>query len=447
MHPYTPDNIVALATPPGIGALAVVRISGNNLSGLYKDFTGCKPKNRYALYSKIYHPNNNLILDEAVIIFYKSPNSFTGEDVIEISCHGGSVVRNAVINAATESGARLAEPGEFSMRSFLNGKMDLIQAEAISSLISSKSQLSQEICLENLSGKLSSVLRSIKYDTLNLLSIIENELNFSIDEIVSTKTTKIIDRIIEIKTRVDDLFSSSLCGKNIFSGLRVVLYGKPNSGKSTLFNALIGHDRAIMSSVPGTTRDSVESWFELCGVPICLIDTAGIWDSKNELDALSIQKTISELERADICLVIDENDPGELIDLHFKERFKKYYIMVQSKSDLLSPNYVNSSKFLLISSIKNQGISSLLTQLSTHVVDNCTYNSEDGVLFTDRQRALLDASTIYLSDALDQVRSNIGMDIVASTIRGFSLAIMEIIGEIPDKEVIENIFKNFCVGK
>lgn len=332
MHPYNQDNIVAVATPPGKGALAIVRLSGKNLTRLYKVFTHKAPKNRYALYSKIYHPESDTVLDEAVVIYFKSPNSFTGEDMIEISCHGGTSVKGSVVRAAIECGVRVAEPGEFSLRSFLNGKMDLIQAEAISALISSKSQLSSKISLEHLNGKVSGFLKILKSKVLDLLSIIENELNFSDEEIVPTKTSQIICNVLKIKTTVDHLLQTSVVGKNIFSGLRVVIYGKPNSGKSTLFNAILGHNRAITSSTPGTTRDSVESWFEIEGVPVCLVDTAGIWDAENNLDCLGVNKTLEELRRADICLLVDENDPVKLIDDTFKQTYQQHYIMVQSKS-------------------------------------------------------------------------------------------------------------------
>ena len=447
MQPYNQDNIVALATPPGKGALAVIRFSGKNLFSLYKSFTHKTPKNRYALYSKVYHPYSGFLLDEALVTYFKSPNSFTGEDMIEISCHGGINVRGSIVKAAVESGARLAEPGEFSLRSFLNGKMDLLQAEAISSLINSKSSLSLEISLEHLSGKISGVIKSLKKDAINLLSIIENELNFSEEEIVPIKTSKIISDICNIKDSVDSLLKSSIIGKNIFSGIRVIIYGKPNSGKSTLFNAILGHDRAITSSIPGTTRDSLESWFELEGVPVCLVDTAGIWNAKNELDSLSIKQTLYELKRADICILLDEIDPCLLLDDVFNQTYKQHCIMVRSKSDLLSSSSNNSADYLLVSSIKNLGVDELLTMLSTRIVESCSYESDVGVLITGRQRGLLKDSVECLQLAHDQLKSSVGMDIVASTMRGFSLILMEIVGEIPDKDIIENIFKNFCIGK
>ncbi len=448
MHPYIQDNIVAIATPPGKGALAIVRLSGRSLVEVYRDFSHKSPKNRYALYSKIYHPRKkNVLLDEAIITYYKSPNSFTGEDMIEISCHGGGVVKGAIVSAAIEGGARIAGPGEFSLRSFLNGKMDLMQAEAVSALISSRGRLSSEISLEHLSGKASHTLRALKLGVLDLLSIIENELNFDEDEIIFTKKSKILLEIKTIKSKILDLLHSSLIGKNIFDGIRVVLCGKPNSGKSTLFNAILGHNRTITASTPGTTRDSVEAWFELEGVPVCLVDTAGIWLAENELDRLGVEKTFFEVDSADICLIIDENDPNKFFKNSFKKTYKHHNFFIRSKSDLISFSSNTSEKHLLISSIKNTGIDMLLTLLSTYIINNYTYNDSVGVLITERQRTLLERSSEHLNAAAEQLETGVSIDIVASTLRGFVLSIKEIVGEFQNKEIVENIFNNFCVGK
>jgi tRNA modification GTPase len=366
--------------------------------------------------------------------------------MIEISCHGGSAVKASIVNAAIEGGARIANPGEFSLRSFLNGKMDLVQAEAVAALISSRSRLSSEISLEHLSGKASRTLKSLKLRVLDLLSLVENELNFSEDEIILTKKTKILLEIKTIKTKIFDLLRSSVIGKNIFDGIRVVICGRPNSGKSTLFNAILGHNRTITASTPGTTRESVEAWFELGGVPVCLVDTAGVWATENELDRLGVEKTFFEIDRADICLIIDENNPNKFFKDIFRRTYQHHNIFIRSKSDLVS-SLTASGDYLLISSIKNTGIDSLLTLLSTRVVNSCSYDAGVGVLITERQRSLLEQSSAHLGAAIEQLESDVSMDIVASTLRGFVLSIKEIVGEFQNKEIIENIFNNFCVGK
>ena len=448
MLPYNQESIIAIATPPGVGALAVVRISGVDLKRIFKSFTHRSPKNRLATFTKLYHPNKNTILDEVVVTYFESPHSFTGEDVIEISCHGGQAIKNSIIHAALDSGMRLALPGEFTFRSFLNGKMDLIQAEAVSALISSKSSLSSEISLNHLDGKFSKTLLDIKEKIIDVLSIIENELNFSENEIDFTSYSEIKSKIAFVQSEIQLLLDSSMYGKNIFAGIRIVLYGKPNSGKSSLFNAILGYNRAIISSVPGTTRDTVESWFELEGIPVCLIDTAGIWEPKNHLDSLGVKKTLDELKRADICLLVDENDPTSLLGSKYNKKNKQHFIMVKTKLDLDEKPQTKINGIIGTSSINNIGIKKLLTSISTYINNNVSQNdTSTSVLITQRQRRLLKYSNIYLQDAILQLDSGLETDIIASTLQGFVVSIKDVVGEIPNKEVVQNIFSSFCVGK
>lgn len=448
MLPYNQEDIVAIATPPGVGALAVVRISGGNLKPLYKNFTHKTPKNRFASFSRLYHPKKNIVLDEAVVTYFESPNSFTGEDVIEISCHGGEAVKNSVVHAALDCGVRLAEPGEFTFRSFLNGKIDLIQAEAVSALISSKTPLSSEISLDHLGGRVSNLLVDIKTKIINVLSIIENELNFSEDEIDLTSYSELKSQIKAVQSQIKQLLDSSVFGKNIFSGIRIIIYGKPNSGKSSLFNAILGHNRAITSSVPGTTRDTIEAWFELAGVPVCLVDTAGIWEPEEHLDGLGVEKTLSELEHADICLLVDEKDPESLLGAKFNKKFKHHYIMVKTKLDLKLSQHSEQKDIISTSSTNNIGIKKLLTCLSTYIYENInTDNRSSMVLITQRQRKLLADAGLCLDEAIIQLDAGVETDVIASTLRGFVLSIKEVVGEIPNKDVLQNIFSTFCVGK
>ena len=448
MLPYDQENIVAIATPPGIGALAVVRLSGKDLKPLYKEFTHKKPKNRFALFTRLYHPKNNHILDEVVVTYFKAPGSYTGEDIIEISCHGGTAVKNSILQAAIDGGARLAQPGEFSYRSFLNGKMDLLQAEAVSAIISSKTSRSAELSLYHLEGKVSSLLGEIKSKIIDVLSIIENELNFSEDEISLTSYTTIRSMLEDVQTQINRIVDSSLIGKKIFSGIRIIILGRPNTGKSSLFNALLGHDRAITSPVAGTTRDTVESWFELEGVPVCLVDTAGVWESKKPLDNLGVEKTISELDRADLCLLVDDENPRALINTKFMKRYQHHYILIKSKSDLVSFPSIVKDDIIFTSSKENTGINKLLTSISTYILNNINLaDHTHGFMITQRQRGLLEESALCLNEAIDQLTEGIETDIVASTLNGFVVAIKDVVGEIPNKAIIQNIFSNFCVGK
>jgi len=447
MLPYDQENIVAIATPPGIGALAVVRLSGRNLRPLYKRFTHQQPKNRFALYTKLYHPINNLILDVVVATFFKAPASYTGEDIIEISCHGGTAVKNSILQAAIDGGSRLAKPGEFSYRSFLNGKMDLLQAEAVSALISSKTLQSAELSLGHLEGKVSTLLVEIKSKVIDVLSIIENELNFSEDEISITSYSSIRSIIEDVQSQITKIINSSVIGKKIFSGIRIIILGRPNTGKSSLFNAILGENRAITSPVAGTTRDTIESWFELEGVPVCLVDTAGIWESEGLLDTLGVEKTKSEMKRADLCIFIDDINPNNLFNDQFVSRDQQHYILVKSKSDL-SSSTTTEANVIHTSSKEHVGINKLLTSISSYILNNINLSDKESVfMISQRQRGLLEDSLLCLDEAIVQLDSEIETDIIASTLNGFVVAIKEIIGEIPNKDIVQNIFNNFCIGK
>jgi len=448
MYSYAPENIVALATPPGLGALAIIRLSGFDLSSTYRSFSHKNPIDRRAVFSNIYHPKSNKLLDEAVITYFKAPNSFTGEDVVEISCHGGLMVPHSIIIAAIDNGARKANPGEFSFRAFLNGKLDLLQAEGISSLISSKSQLSTDVSLYHLRGRVSDSLSEIKSDALNILSIIENELNFSEDEINLTSYSELLKKMIKIQSKVNSITKATAFGKQLLSGFRIVILGRPNSGKSSLYNAILGFDKAIVSNLPGTTRDTVESYFELKGVPICLIDTAGVWESDDFLNTLGIQKTMEALEQADLCLLVDDDDPSSLLNANISSKLNEHYILIKSKCDNLDLAVSGHDNIISISSKNGIGIDSLLTYLSTYISNRVdTSIVLDRILVTQRQRKLLQSSLYSINDIIEQLRSNVQADIIASSLRGFVISIKDVIGEIPNRDVLNHIFSNFCVGK
>ena len=352
------------------------------------------------------------------------------------------------MQAAIDGGARLAQPGEFSYRSFLNGKMDLLQAEAVSAIISSKTSRSAELSLYHLEGKVSKMLGEIKSKIIDVLSIIENELNFSEDEISLTSYSTIRSMLEDVQTQINRIVDSSLIGKKIFSGIRIIILGRPNTGKSSLFNSLLGHDRAITSPVAGTTRDTVESWFELEGVPVCLVDTAGVWESKKPLDNLGVEKTISELDRADLCLLVDDENPRALINTEFMKRYQHHYILVKSKSDLVPSPSIVKDDIIFTSSKENTGINKLLTSISTYILNNINLaDHTHGFMITQRQRGLLEESALCLNEAIAQLAEGIETDIVASTLNGFVVAIKDVVGEIPNKAIIQNIFSNFCVGK
>lgn len=442
---YNNDTIAALATPHGIGALAIIRISGEDLAQLFRRLTKDKPvKNRFATLSSIYCPKTQVTLDRGVVVYYKGPKSFTGEDLIEINCHGGEYISKSILNSLYIYNIRPANPGEFSFRAFMNGKIDLIQAEGISELISSKSSRAIKNNLNTVNGYVSNYVDKLRNDIINLLSIIEHELDFTEEEINPTRYENIIERLNQINNSILKIVNTSTIGKMLTSGIRVVLFGPPNVGKSSLFNAILGFERAIVTEISGTTRDVVESWFELRGFPVCLIDTAGYWDTDNYLESLGIERTKQQIEMADIVLFIDSDNPVEKFSNLNLDLDKKKIIFVQSKSDLLQPSSCN----IKISAKTNDGLDSLLEVLSTKLYSLCgTHSTNDPIIVSKRQRNLLLEAQQVSKKALALSNNKIETDVLASLLHGLNDLLAEIIGNVSSTDVVNNIFSEFCVGK
>tara|TARA_A100001011_G_scaffold382532_1_gene452439 strand:+ start:35633 stop:36946 length:1314 start_codon:yes stop_codon:yes gene_type:complete len=437
MTAYIKDSIVSLATPRGVGAISVVRVSGDSLCSLFFKLTGIKkPKYRHCYYSKILSKKNTLI-DRAVAVFFNSPNSFTGEDVIEISCHGGEVIYKQIINTLIFYGCREAEKGEFSKRAFLNRKMSLVEAEATNSIIKATSPFGVKKGLLGLEGKVKDSLANLKENLLSLLTVLEHELDFSEDEITHLKKTDIKNRLIDIEKRVSLLFSTSVIDKKLNSGFRVSIVGPPNAGKSSLFNSILGFNKSIVYPEKGTTRDSVEAFLEIDSLPVLLVDTAGFWKGKDSLDRLGISKTLDEIHQSDLLVVLDEKNPKKFIKS--LGALNRPCIEVISKADLKK----RSQKFS-VSSLKNKNIDKLLTKISTCI--KSTFLGESRFITTERQSILLKRFLASLAPIIKDFES-LDVVVIASSIRFALEPLDEILGEAFNDAVLNNIFKNFCVGK
>ena len=448
IKPLVQDNIVALATPPGIGAIAVIRISGQNLKPLYKKITQSKsaPIPRYANYTKIYDSNNNPI-DNCLITYFPNPHSFTGEDVIEISSHGGGFIPKAILGMLYGEKVRQAGPGEFSYRAFLNGKIDLVQAESISGIISAKTTKNAKVQLGNLDGMLSDLIVKLKNESIYLLTVLEHELDFTEDEINFTKKDDINSAITSLKSNIENILESSSFGDKINTGVRVVLCGKPNAGKSSLFNRLSGSNRAIVTNIAGTTRDTIEAWIEISGIPVCIIDTAGIIDSKNKVESIGVEKSNNEIANSDIIMVLDEENPVGFYEQNNLGKLKKDSILIHTKSDL-KPSSVYSQKIVEISVKHDTGINNLYTKLSTLLKKNISYNYiADPVVMSCRQKQLLIAANQLLIEAINSLKTSFDAVILSSLLRGFTEVLEEILGKITNEDIFDNLFSSFCVGK
>ena len=439
---YIKDNIVALATPRGIGALALIRVSGQNLSSLFEKLTSIKkPTPRYAYYSKIKSKTGG-VLDNVIITFFKGPKSFTGEDILEISCHGGQAISELLINEIISLGCRLALPGEFSKRAYLNRKIDLTQAESIGFLTGASAPIEAQSGIMAFEGETKKSINNIKELLNGLLLIIEHELDFTEDEINYTRQSEIRKNLQETITLLQGLVSGGRSINKISKGFRVCIVGKPNAGKSTLFNKILGYDKVVVSSEKGTTRDSVEAQIELNNNLFTLIDTAGYWKGKDRLDRLGIKKTKEEVEKSDIVVVLDEKNPKDFAK-NIKNINKKICIYVTSKSDLNKIKQKNASE-IKISSIKGRGIDRLLTSLSTVVKNN--FIAENSYITSNRQIVLLEGALLIIKKAHDNLEF-VDMAQLSSLLREALDRLEDIIGRVNNEDVLNKIFGEFCVGK
>ena len=439
------DNIVSLATIPGKAALNVIRLSGNDdLFFLYKKLTHKKKKPRpnFNHLCNIY--NQTKVLDQAMCVFYRSPKSFTSENMLEISTHGGKIIVNQIISLILDLGARQASPGEFTYRAFINKKVDLVQAEAINNAVLATNQINSFYHIDAIKGGLSKELKKTQTIIKNTLTIIEHELDFNEDEINFIKKETIEKKLAQIYKNICSVLNSSFF-EETSSHIRVAIVGFPNSGKSSLFNLIIGDDRAIVSKIKGTTRDTIEGNIIYKNTDFTLVDTAGIRKTKNKIELLGINKTIQEIQKASIVVCIDEKDPLKIkkrMQAHIKD---KPCLLILNKIDL-NPSH-SSSKNIKVSCKTKEGIKRLLTQLSTTIEKNINeYFQKYSLFINKRQHSLL----LSLKQQTKRTQKNYGEGdaaVLASDLRGLLDLFNGLFKPTNNEEIINTIFKDFCVGK
>ncbi len=446
LNPNSDAPIAALATPPGVGALAIIRVSGPDLTAVINLFTKkLSLKDRVVKIASLYNPQTGALLDKCLITYFNSPNSFTGEDVLEISCHGGDYVPQSILEALFANGVRQAEAGEFSFRAFLNNKLDLIQAESTAALIASKSKNTAEASLTNLTGFFTNRIVSIREKLLRLLVTLEKELDFTENEITFLSKKHIIKDLNFVSLGLSELLNTAAFGKILTSGARVVLLGKPNAGKSSLFNHLLGKNRSIVSDIPGTTRDTIESWLEVGGYPVCLVDTAGCWESQDYLESLGIQKTLEQLAHADIVLFVDDKNPVVSFSSLSIKTQNKNVVFIKSKSEKPTKKIKN----IIYTSVKTgEGIKNLVDEIEIRLcVLSKTTNKNTPVIMSTRQKTFIEDAAKNIQRVLLLIKNNDNTDIAVSLLRGCLVSLESIIGVVTNEEIIENIFNKFCIGK
>ena len=443
---YIEDTIVALATPPGRGGVAIVRLSGNRALELAQKICAAKlaKQPRHSFLTRIISPEDKEAIDQALVTYFQQPASFTGEDMVEFSTHGGVITPSRVIRLLLKLGARQALPGEFTQRAFINGKLDLAEAEALNEIISSLSRRSQQVAFQNLEGHLSREIASIRTNLLSLLVILEHELDFNEAEIDYLTRNEISGQLKEILERLHRLQETAPYGRMIREGVRVVITGEPNAGKSSIFNALAGQERALVTQIPGTTRDSLEAWLDISGFPVCLVDTAGLRSSEDTLEQLSIAKSRQQLESADLVLLLDPIDPvskGRELEIDTQ----KTVIYVKSKVDQLATGDELNGQ-VTTSVIRDDGLDGLTTALQAALQDLIPDQSSI-VVTSARQAEGLEKAVAQLEGVLELVKSGQGMDIISAEVRYAAEELAAIIGETSNEDVFEAIFRDFCVGK
>jgi tRNA modification GTPase len=440
------DTIVALATPQGIGAIGVIRLSGKDAIGIISQLFPSKNLLQQATHTLHVGllKENGAAIDEVVVSIFKTPKSYTGEDVVEISCHGSAYVQQQVLQACIHKGARLAKAGEFTQRAFLNGKLDLTQAESVADLIASNSNAQQHAALHNLKGGFKNDLVQIREKLIEFSALMELELDFAEEDVEFADRKKFNELLDNSLLKVNSLIDSFSLGNVIANGVKVAIVGKPNAGKSTLLNTLLNDERAIVSAIAGTTRDTVEETINIKGVLFNFIDTAGIRQhSQDEIENIGIKKSKEKIEQADIVLLIAE--PNDLDETLLQAVQHKNYIVVVNKIDAALP-VAKKENYLYISAKNKTGIDELTNALYNKVIHQ-EINTEDTLITNTRHLEHLQKIKIHLLSIQQNIQANLSTDLIAPDIKLCLQHIGELTGTITNENVLDYVFSKFCIGK
>lgn len=457
------DTIAAISTPLGEGGIGIIRISGNDALSIAKKII--KPKNislenvksHKMIYGHVYRHQTGEIVDEALFCYMKAPYSYTKEDIVEINCHGGIVSLKETLELVLAAGARLAEPGEFSKRAFLNGRMDLAQAESIIDIIRSKTRSGLRLAVSQLKGDLSHKIKELQDQLLAMLAKVEVNIDFPEDDVEEVTGKEIIDLSKNVIKQIEYLIKGADTGIIYREGIRTAIIGKPNVGKSSLMNALLKEKRAIVTNVPGTTRDVIEEIINIRGIPIRILDTAGLREAEDLVEKIGVKKTKEVIAQADLILIVLDAaaglSPQDLKIIKITKNKKKIYVI--NKNDLKNKKIKkedvdkldHQGHFVWTSAALGTGIDALEDKIFDVVLGGKIDLSENVLITNIRHKKALEKAVFHLRAVMDSINNQYPVDVVAIDLREAWEALGEINGSAVSENLINRIFKDFCVGK
>lgn len=455
------DTIAAIATSIGEGGISIIRVSGSDVLKIAasifkgKNDKSIKEIKSYTMrYGYIIDVESKEIIDEVILSYMKGPKSFTAEDTVEINCHGGVIATNRVLNEVIKAGARLAEPGEFTKRAFLNGRIDLSQAEAVIDIIRAKTELSMKSAVAQAEGRISQEIKKLRNKLLEIIAHIEATVDFPEEDLEEITSELTASRLSRVTLEIENLLKSADQGKILKDGLSTVIVGKPNVGKSSLLNTLLMEKRAIVTDVPGTTRDVIEEYMNLDGVPIKIIDTAGIRDTEDLVEKIGVERSKEKIKEADlIILMVDasrELDSEDLEIINFIKDSK--YIVLLNKSDL--PNKINkadldilNSQYVIdISAFTGEGINNLKSTIK-QLFFKGEISTDSAMITNIRHKQALLRAKESCKAALETLKDTLAIDLASIDVRNAWFSLGEITGETVEEDIVDKIFSEFCIGK
>ena len=458
---FIDDTIAAIATAPGEGGIGIIRISGDKslqvAQSIFKSKSGKMIKDyntRTLIYGKIV--DGEKVIDEALVAYMKGPNSYTAEDVIEINCHGGFISVKKILELILSKGVRLADAGEFTKRAFLNGRIDLSQAEAIIDVIKSKTDMAHEVAQSQLEGSLAKKIKDLRMNVTEVLAHLEVSIDFAEEDVEEITYQTLEEKAIELRNEIKKLYDTAESGKILRDGLKTVIVGKPNVGKSSLLNSILGENRAIVTDIAGTTRDVIEEFVNIKGIPLKIVDTAGIRETEDIVEKIGVEKSRESFSTADlVIMVLDASRKLSEEDMEILENLKnKKTIVLLNKMDLEPKielekvkEFVNSEDIIEISALKHQGIEQLQDKIESMVYHGSVKNSSNLMITNSRHKDALFKAYESINDAINAIDQRMPYDFIEVDFKNIWDYLGYINGDTVREDLLDTIFANFCIGK